>query len=269
MGDCYLYGSSGGGKTAQRENIGITILRGTDRPNKAENNAVWLDTDQADTDLVISQLRPEGAEGNVWLQLQDDGTPILLPGPPKVELPIRFAHVYKDKAWQRLEGWLYTAKGWNQFCSRFDGRLYETGDTCDIFSGGWVFEEYKKTYIYGDAKWQPGSLLEDRIELHSTTDNPVILGTKLKIPVSGFSKLNIDWQLLENCNTSNTNIRISLSTGLDAISTVVQQMSIGKDFERKTDQMDISSLHGEYYISLRIAPALAGIRGAIYSITLS
>ena len=269
MGDCYLYGKSGGGKTLRQDDFGITVLRGVERPSTAENNTVWLDTDRADTDLLISQLRPQGAEGNIWLQLQEDGTSVILPGPPRVELPIRFAHIYKDKAWQRLEGWLYTAKGWNQFCSRFDGRLYEAGDTCDVFSGGWVFEEYQKTYLSGTAKWQPGSLLEDRIELHSTTDDPVILGTRLKIPISGFSKLSIDWQLLENYNTGSTNIRICLSTGLDAVNTAVRQMSIGKLFERKTDQMDISDLTGEYYISVRIAPAHSGIRGEIHSITLS
>ena len=269
MGDFYLYGRSGGGEAVQRENFGITVLRGISKPDTAENNTVWLDTDQTDTDLLISQLRPEGAEGNIWLQLRDDGTPVLLPGPPKVELPIRFAHVYKNQAWQRLEGWLYTGKGWSQFCSRFDGRLYEAGDTCDVFSGGWVFEEYEKTYLSGTAAWQPGSLLEDRIELHSTTDDPVILGTKLKIPVSGFSKLNIDWQLLENYNTNTTNIRICISTGLDAVSTAVKQMSIGKSFERKTDQMDISELTGEYYISVRIAPAHSGIRGEVHNIWLS
>ena len=228
-----------------------------------------LDTDRADTDLLISQLRPQGAEGNIWLQLQEDGTSVILPGPPRVELPIRFAHIYKDKAWQRLEGWMYAADRWKQFCSRFDGRLYEAGSTFDDFTGGWTFAEYKKTYLSGSAAWKSGSLLEDRMELHSTTNDPVILGTKQRIAVSGFSTLNIDWQLLENYNTGSTNIRVSLSTGYDAVQESVMQMSIGKDFERKISTMNISNLSGEYYVSLRIVPAAAGIRGQIFSIYLT
>lgn len=269
MGDCYLYGKSGGGKTARQDEFGITVLRGVERPSAAENNTVWLDTDRADTDLLISQLRPQGAEGNIWLQLQEDGTSVILPGPPRVELPIRFAHIYKDKAWQRLEGWMYAADRWKQFCSRFDGRLYEAGSTFDDFTGGWTFAEYKKTYLSGSAVWKSGSLLEDRIELHSTTNDPVILGTKQKIAVSGFSTLNIDWQLLENYNTGSTNIRVSLSTGYDAVQESVMQMSIGKDFDRKVSTMNISNLSGEYYVSLRIVPAAAGIRGQIFSIYLT
>lgn len=269
MGNCYLYGKSGGGKTNQGENFGITVLRGISRPDKAEENAVWLDTDQADTDLLISQLRPEGKDGMVWIQLQDDGTSVILPGPPRVELPIRFAHVYKDKAWQPLEGWMYTADGWKQFCASFDGRIYEAGSTFEDFTGGWIFEPYKKTYLSGSAEWKSGSLLEDRIELHSTTNDPVILGTQKKIPLSGFSTLNIDWQLLENYNSGSTNIRVSLSTGYDAVQESVLQMSIGKDFTRKISKMNISNLPGEYYVSVRIAPAAAGIRGEIHSIYLT
>ena len=83
MGDCYLYGKSGGGKTARQDEFGITVLRGVERPGAVENNTVWLDTDRADTDLLISQLRPQGAEGNIWLQLQEDGTSVILPGPPQ------------------------------------------------------------------------------------------------------------------------------------------------------------------------------------------
>ena len=269
MGDCYLYGKSGGGKTGQGQNPGITVLRGVERPSTAENNTVWLDTDQKDTDLLISQLRPDGTEGNIWIQLQDDGTSVILPGPPRVELPIRFAHVYKDKAWQPLEGWMYTAGGWKQFCASFDGRIYEAGSTFDDFTGGWIFEPYKKTYLSGSAEWKSGSLLEDRIELHSTTNDPVILGTQKKIPLSGFSTLNIDWQLLENYNSGSTNIRVSLSTGYDAVQESVLQMSIGKDFTRKISKMNISNLPGEYYISVRIAPAAAGIRAEIHSIYLT
>ena len=219
--------------------------------------------------LKEEKLRPQGAEGNIWLQLQEDGTSVILPGPPRVELPIRFAHIYKDKAWQRLEGWMYAADRWKQFCSRFDGRLYEAGSTFDDVTGGWTFTEYKKTYLSGSAVWKSGSLLEDRIELHSTTNDPVILGTKQKIPVSGFSALNIDWQLLENYNTGSTNIRVSLSTGYDAVQESVMQMSIGKDFDRKVSTMNISNLSGEYYVSLRIVPAAAGIRGQIFSIYLT
>ena len=164
---------------------------------------------------------------------------------------------------------MYAADRWKQFCSRFDGRLYEAGSTFDDFTGGWTFAEYKKTYLSGSAVWSSGSLLEDRIELHSTTNDPVILGTKQKIAVSGFSTLNIDWQLLENYNTGSTNIRVSLSTGYDAVQESVMQMSIGKDFDRKVSTMNISNLSGEYYVSLRIVPAAAGIRGQIFSIYLT
>ena len=47
------------------------------------------------------------------------------------------------------------------------------------------------------------------------------------------------------------------------------QMSIGKDFDRKVSTMNISNLSGEYYVSLRIVPAAAGIRGQIFSIYLT
>ena len=49
----------------------------------------------------------------------------------------------------------------------------------------------------------------------------------------------------------------------------VMQMSIGKDFDRKVSTMNISNLSGEYYVSLRIVPAAAGIRGQIFSIYLT
>lgn len=269
MGDCYLYGKSGGGETAQRENIGLTVLRGGSRPQSPGSTTVWLNTDQADTDLMISQIQPTGAEGKVWLQLKDDGTRVTLPGPPKVELPIRFAHIYTNKAWQRLEGWLYSSGAWKQFCSKFDGRLYVEGDTCDDFSGGWSFDEYQNTYISGSGKFQAGTLLEDRMELHSITDNPVILGTRIKIPLSGFSTMSIDWRLLENYNTGTTNLALAISNGTDAVSTSVTQAFIGGVGERKTTQLNIAKLTGEYYISVRIVPAKAGIRGEIYNITLS
>ena len=97
----------------------------------------------------------------------------------------------------------------------------------------------------------------------------MILGTRQKIALSGFSALNIDWQLLENYNTGSTNIRVSLSTGYDAVQESVMQMSIGKDFDRKVSTMNISNLSGEYYVSLRIVPAAAGIRGQIFSIYLT
>lgn len=214
MGDCYLYGKRGGGKTVQPENIGITVLLGGTRPDTAENNTVWLNTDKTDTDILISQFRPDGEEGNIWLQLAEDGTRILLPGPPRVELPILYAYVHNGKIWQRLEGWLYTANAWKQFSAPFDGLIYKDGDTCDDFTGGWGFDEYKNSSISSTAAWQPGSLLEDRIELCSTTDDPVILGTKQKVPFSGFSTLYVDWQLLENYSTNTTSIRLVLSTGL-------------------------------------------------------
>ena len=119
MGQCFLYGTGGGGS-------GVRIVIKAGAPTNPRENTVWVKSDIAGRKYVFAEAEPEAAEeGLLWLSVTGKGI-------------ITAARVYSGGKWVLVDAYMFIGGQWVSIASSWDGRLFDNGEQIEAVTGGWV-----------------------------------------------------------------------------------------------------------------------------------
>ena len=119
MGQCFLYGTVGGGS-------GMWVVIKAEAPTNPRENTVWVKSDTAGKKYVFAEAEPEAAEeGMLWLSVTGKGI-------------ITSASVYSGGKWVLVDAYMFIGGQWVPIASSWDGRLFDNGDQIEAVTGGWV-----------------------------------------------------------------------------------------------------------------------------------
>lgn len=126
--------TGGGGGVGGAE---LIIVGGTTRPEKANHNTIWIDTNKEITSHALSATEPENpVEGMAWVTIGDSGN-IVATSPIGGE----WITVYPLSAKQYISGaWVdKTAKSYQNgaWVDWWNGELYDNGNEYESITGGW------------------------------------------------------------------------------------------------------------------------------------
>lgn len=265
MGICFLYGNRTGGRSAEPA-AGIAILHGGEKPETAEPGTLWIDTEDTWENYIFSPAAPAGTAGLLWIRTGIAGETLSLQTPIAAVFLLRGAYVYKDGAWASVaEGDVYTETGWKTFCTKTVS-LYDSGTVNTAFTGGFTSEGTFLTFKdFIEPDYQP-----DNVYFESTSKNTHLMCTVNKLVLDEYSKLVVDWEVLQNTPGSpTTSICVTVADSTRGKS--VAQVDFGAHGDRRTDVLDISALKGEFYIGVRsriFTSASTPMKGRLYSLEL-
>lgn len=243
MGMCFLHGT-GGASTPK----GLTILFGGARPETTQVNTIWVDSDAASGEYVLSPNEPEGTEGLLWLRTGDGGIPIQLGVSFPLVLFLSNALIFNSEKWNAVNGCdVYTDTGWQTLVEP-PLRLYSYGDLCEKASGGWSTADK----ICNNPSFAP-EYLADRVFYTSDATTYEGIFTNKMIKVDDFRSVTVDWSA-ESATDAFPKMTLYLSF-LDATKqqkVTKYEFEFGPPGERRVDHFSIGALTGSYHVSVRV-----------------
>lgn len=273
MGECFLYGTRGGGSVV--DGTGLNILYGGERPETAEENTIWIGSSEAASGAcVLSPNAPEGKPGLVWIKTGTSGLSVTIPGPANVVLCLRDALLYQDDSWTPIaEAGIYRDGNWLLFCESYL-MLYKSGNVYADTTGG-----YSDTLPFLDVVYNYSpSFGSDSVFFDSHYRGQKFMISKNRLVLDRYSKLVVDWyvsQVTEEDPNNTLAVYVLDSTRKNAVA----QLFYGPLCPRKTDVLDISGLekNKEYYIAVSTnvntpmvgnLPSTVAMTGYLYSLEL-
>lgn len=119
MGQCFLYGTGGGGS-------GVRVVIKAEAPTNPRENTVWVKSDTAGKKYVFAEVEPEAAEeGLLWLSVTGKGI-------------ITTARVYSGGKWVLVDAYMFISGQWVPIASSWNGTLYYNGNQYTDVTGGWT-----------------------------------------------------------------------------------------------------------------------------------
>lgn len=137
MGSVALEGFGGGGASLNFKVVGCTT-----QPVSPTENTIWVNTSVAIPSWAFLATEPESpAAGMVWFPA-GTSSQVAFNAIKKNQIQVypESAKQYVDGAWVKKEASIYQAGQWVQFSTSEPNvvYLYNAGDTCADFSGGWA-----------------------------------------------------------------------------------------------------------------------------------
>lgn len=118
MGQCFLYGTGGGGS-------GVRVVIKAEAPANPRENTVWVKSDTAGKKYVFAEAEPESAEeGMLWLSVTGKGI-------------ITAASVYSGGKWVLVDAYMFIGGKWVPIASSWDGTLLSGSNQYTAITGGW------------------------------------------------------------------------------------------------------------------------------------
>lgn len=153
MGQCFLYGTGGGGS-------GVRVVIKAEAPTNPRENTVWVKSDTSGKKYVFAEAEPEAAEeGMLWLSVTGKGI-------------ITAAKVYSGGKWVLVDACMFIGGQWVPIASSWDGTLFYNGNQYTDVTGGWT----------GANSYSP--------DLRATIyDGTITISTASAVDLSGFSTL--------------------------------------------------------------------------------
>lgn len=244
MGQCFLYGNSGGGTRSYK------VTGSVSAPENPFYGDIWVQTSVAITQIDITseqQVIPvwDGRDGMIQIvtgtQCIDD---LYVDSDHRREYNLYLyprACVQRfNGAWHWVTAYIYTFKNrWIQFSSVWNGELFDNGNQYEGITGGWTLSKFSLK----DGAFDTGLTSE-------TSGNDVMACTVNKIDVGQFSTLHI--QCYSNFRNSggpgNSRFGICSTNGPS-----YDNFAAYKDISTGSNNIsyysiDISSVTGTYYV---------------------
>ena len=243
MSECFLHGMRGGGSAAS--GTGLNILYGGERPITAEPDTIWVSTDAASGDYVLSHSAPEGEEGLVWFQTGDKGLSVTMQSPVKAVFLLINAFVYLNGEWTFMaEAGIYKDGAWSLFCESCM-KLYDAGDLCTDNTGGFNQDTYLDILNMHAPEYR-----DDCAYFESQTDSLPSMCTNKRIVLDKYSKLVVDWYVEQGCPQF-PDVTFTLTVLSTDKKQKMAEINYGVADIRRTDVLDVKDLKGEFYIVVR------------------
>lgn len=227
--------TSGGGT----EGLNYTVVGGTTQPDNPTENTVWISTDQAITEHVISAKEPTApADGMVWIQtvaISSAGFSVL--ATPEVMVYPIMAKQYSAGAWVKRTMEVYLDGAW---VSPFDGRFYV---------GGQMFAAAIDILVPDNAVITDG---EDDITM-STVANKESQVSRVfgAVPLDDISTLRMTGYFSDKtsgAHYADLFVATSLHAKPDDNAASVRHTVSSNSTSSFTVELDVSALTGLYYV---------------------
>lgn len=250
MGACFLHGNGG-----SSGDIKLTVFNGTTAPANPQDNYVWIKTTASLDDLLVcgKTWSPSNRAGRIWLQYEDVASTSyqwLLKKAANVfvSIPLCGCAIANGTTWTKLDAYLYYSGEWHQFSST-QYTIFNAGDAAD-YSGGWKAYAYKSQSSGSTPKAPTFSIGSTfNIDLYGQyTYNMGTVFSEAAIDLTKYSTLEI-----EIASTQTGGEDGGFSCGVCAAkqnnwTPVATATNVGAG----THSIDISSLSGNYYLSLSL-----------------
>lgn len=271
MGRCFLYGNGSGGK---KDRLKLRVLGGMTAPANPKWNDIWVKTSLAipDTSVYFAEYIstfwlgvPNGglyiamAASNSGLT-ESTGMNCVIPGSSGnlAELNVNLLGCQQmvNGAWVRRDAYIYH-NGWVQFSST-EYTIFNAGGATD-YSGGWKAYEYK-SQSSGSTPKAPTFTLGSTIDISLYGQYAYNMGSvfsEAAIDLTKYSTL-----VIEVASTQTGGENGGFSCGVCAAkqnnwTPVATATNVGAG----THNIDISSLSGNYYLSLSLGGVGQGVTG--------
>ena len=192
MGQCFLYGNGGSGRSknywisnvyggANPPTAGVkaydiflrtnvALLRGELTTN-VQSTPLWTDSDGAFIISLVDGVLPNSVSGACFAKNAKHKN-FLISGYPGQ------AYIYENGGWRKCDGYIWYGNAWIQFSSAWDGTLFYNGNQYADVTGGWVGNGISSTTVGTNL-----SLIVANTSPYLTTKNAIDL--------SGYSKLHM------------------------------------------------------------------------------
>lgn len=243
MGECILYGKSGGGA-----GYNFKVVGGTTEPLNPKENSIWINTEAEITSWVFSASQPDNlAEGNVWIST-GTSSPVGFNALKKNGIT-----VYPLSAKQYINGaWIYK-----------ESKMYQNGVWVDVIPDNYLFYGGYGAIVPLYTEQQRNSTItvtSDKITTTMpTTDTGYYLTSCVsqdKISVTKYNWLKVEAKVTRLAGTVNSSsakhdMRVVLTNNQGAEANA-QPASCPASLAltvsaRKVYALDISSFTGSYY----------------------
>lgn len=247
--------------------LNFDVVGGTTQPSSAAVNTIWVNTDTAITDWVLSPVAPATAnEGTVWIRTSlasAFGFNALAEN--AIMVYPTDAQQYISGAWVSKDAKSFNGTAWVEWAIY----LYNTGDECTDLTGGWgsggamsVSAGYttRGTFTLNDTN------IFVNVKIVGGGATGVLLSTVNKIDLSGYSKLCMvldaatgieddshgtgSWLVVRSSKTGGTS-GWNPTGDLHVLppGTVASQGFT----EAGVVELDLTTVQGEYYVGLAMA----------------
>ncbi len=207
--------------------LNLEVVGGTSAPTAPKENMIWVNTDTAITGWHFSEDEPSATAGTVWIatgakkdiafNALKQNSLMVYPSAVKVYSGTKFN--YRNAS-------IYQNGKWKQFSSEWDGTLFDNGDQHESFTGGWVNAS--------------GSTLSASFFSSQTFSAPV--HTEKMIDLTHFNTLHVEFTEVTNAAQFGVTKTRDLTLG--------SQYATSKTASVGILSLDVSSLNGEYYVTL-------------------
>jgi hypothetical protein len=247
MAKGFKHGAGGG------TSLNFKVVGGTTQPTNPKENTIWVNTDTKITGWVFSATQPtEPTEGMVWVYSGTVSTVEFnaLKNNAIQVYPIK-AKQYIGDAWGEKETKTYRGEAWVNW---WNCELYDSGDECFDYTGGWESVELKYTSS-GEGRALRVTNIDGGVKLQGNINRGGIYKTKNKVKLSGYKTVFFTGSIKRDPvygNESGLAIMPELGSTIKEKSEVYFVSAKGvTDYDDKAIA-NIEGLEGEYYLAFYI-----------------
>lgn len=241
------YGNGGGGA-----GLNFKVVGGTTMPANPSGNTIWVNTSTTITSYVFRPTQPTGSAGMVWIRTgtTNDVSFNALKKNSVIIFP-QGAMQYVSGAWTYKTTKIYQSGAWKDLARA--GYLYYDGYQCVSTTGGWTGSGYSANGVSAVA----ATFNANNMYFAGGNSNISVAGTVKAVSLSNYTRIGIKGKVSSVYNNAHgLELVVSSNKNTDNQSAVLKLNTVGAF----TKYLNISSLAGNYYVSVRAAsnPACEG-----------
>lgn len=237
MGTGFKHGAGGGNP------LNFKVV-GNPQPSNPKENTIWINTDDKITSYIFSATQPTGSAGMVWISTGTTSTVAFN------ALKKNGIQVYPISAKQYVSGaWVdVTAKSrqGGEWVDWWNGELYKIGNEYASLTGGWGSTDIGYLWAGSTVWMNPAKKNANSITVQSISDKGSAVGTKNKIDVTDYTKLEV--KLTANGGNENSVVAISSERECNASNASFAGKVKYASGTNIIVTLDISKISGSYYV---------------------
>lgn len=230
-----------------KSNLNFDVYTVASKPTApGANNDIAIITSVPMPNWIMSPDKPSGrprSDGDVWIQYSVSGNTFNALKNNTMMIATISAWQYVDGAWVKVEAVSCQNGEWVNW---WNGELFDKGDQYESVTGGWI---QNSNLRYDSSHANTGAVnIDDTITLNpSTSSQSAVATTKNPVDLTNFTTLTVEpasgsqayWVYVHKITSGNLESNYSATSG-----------KVGTDSGATTSSVNITSLSGEYYISV-------------------
>ena len=225
--------------------LNLKIIGSEEMPSNPRENTIWIKTSVKITSYAIQSEAPESpTEGLLWLKnttvlSATTGAEINVGKKNTLNIRLGDAKLYTGGKWTAVDGWVYSNGEWVRFAYNII-IIYRNGVTNTEFCGD--LRSYVASSSAASVKKNATNIVTTATYRQDVNTSAFVY-TANKINLTSFNTITVneDWITSKNNGAAIIHISSKIENNGEATSNCV---AVAKN----TNQLDVSSLSGEYYI---------------------